>query len=81
MFPTFYEWTKQQNYPLLTTDDEFDCYGNLIDLYTEACGELDTYSMKHYGNFLHQCQAIKYNQGALDEFKTRLDATCSKKTY
>lgn len=60
LFPQYFEWTKKKDYPLPTTEDDFECYSNLIDLFEDACGETDTYAMKHFGNFLHQCEAIKY---------------------
>jgi len=55
MFPQFFERTKKKDYPLPTTTADFECYSNLIDLYTEACGQADTYAMKYFGNFLNQC--------------------------
>jgi cellulose synthase/poly-beta-1,6-N-acetylglucosamine synthase-like glycosyltransferase len=78
MFPQFIEQTKKGEYPLPTTDADFDCYSNLIDLYTEACGKPDTYTMKYFGNFLNQCQAIKYYPAALEDFKGKLSAACPK---
>lgn len=75
LFPQFFEQVKDKKWPELATED-FDCYRNLIDLYTESCGEADTYAMKYFGNFIHQCQAIKYYQGALNDFKTKLANTC-----
>jgi len=50
----------------------------LIDLYTEACGQPDTYTMKYFGTFLNQCQAIKYYPAALEDFKNKLATACPK---
>lgn len=78
IFPNFIDQVKKKDYPLPTTSDEFDCYRNLINLYWDACGKPDTYAMKYFGTFLHQCQAIKYYPAALDDYKTKLDAACPK---
>lgn len=75
-FPQFIEETKKGDYPLPTTDKDFECYGNLIDIYTETCGQPDTYTMKYFGAFLNQCKAIKYYPAALEDFKTKLTAAC-----
>lgn len=52
-FPQFIEDTKKGDYPLPTTDSDFACYTNLINIYTETCGEADTYTMKYFGAFLN----------------------------
>ena len=77
-FPNFIEETMKGDYPTPETDDDFACYSNLINIYTETCGEPDTYAMKYFGAFLHQCQAIKYYGGALGDYKTKLTAACKK---
>lgn len=60
------------------TESDYDCYRNLIDFYSETCGEPDTYTMKYFGAFLHQCKAIKYYGKALDEYKSTLTTACKK---
>jgi hypothetical protein len=75
LFPQFFQDVKDKKWPEV---EDFDCYKNLIELYTEACGEPSTYEMKYFGNFVHQCQAIKYYPAALDDFKTKLNASCPK---
>jgi len=75
IFPQFFQQVKEKKWPELATED-YDCYRNLIDLYTQTCGEPDTYSMKYFGNFIHQCQAIKYYNGALNDFKSKITEAC-----
>jgi len=77
-FPQFIEDSKKGDYPLPTTDADFECYSNLINIYTETCGEPDTYTMKYFGAFLNQCKAIKYYPAAIEDFKTKLTAACQK---
>jgi len=77
-FPQFIEETKKGEYPLPETDEDFACYSNLIDIYTETCGEPDTYTMKYFGAFLNQCKAIKYYPAALDDFKAKLTTSCQE---
>jgi hypothetical protein len=77
-FPQFIEDTKKGDYPLPTTDADFACYSNLIDLYIKTCGEPDTYTMKYFGAFLNQCKAIKYYPAAINDFKSKLTAACQK---
>jgi hypothetical protein len=36
----------------------------------------DTYTMKYFGSFLQQCQAIKYYPAALEDFKGKLANVC-----
>lgn len=71
-FPNFIEETKKGDYPTPETDDDFACYSNLINIYTETCGEPDTYAMKYFGAFLNQCKAIKYYPAALEDYKSKL---------
>lgn len=75
-FPNFFGQVQKGDYPLPKEDSEFECYQNLIDIYSQTCGEPDTYTMKYFGNFLHQCQAIKYYSAALEDFKGKLGAAC-----
>lgn len=77
-FPQFIEDSKKGDYPLPTTDADFECYSNLINIYSETCGEPDTYSMKYFGNFLNQCKAIKYYPAAIKDFKSKLATACQK---
>jgi legumain len=77
LFPQFFQQVKDKTWPSLELD-QYDCYRNLIDLYNENCGEADTYAMKYFGNFVHQCQAIKYYAGAENDFKTKLADVCPK---
>lgn len=78
LFPTFNEQVKKREFPLPETDEDHDCYKNLINIYEENCGASDTYTMKYYGNFLHQCQAIKYYAAALDDYKVKMGQVCPK---
>ena len=78
IFPQFIEEVKKSDYPMPSTDADFECYSNLIDLYTEACGKPDTYAMKYFGAFLHQCKINKYYSAALNEFTTKLAEVCPK---
>ena len=55
VFPQFIEETKRGEYPLPKTDEDFACYRDLINIYREACGDPDTYTMKYFGAFLNQC--------------------------
>jgi len=69
---------KEGTYPPATTEEEFECYGNLIDAFEEKCGASD-YALKFYGAFLAECDTIKTAPAALDSTKHRLDKVCNKK--
>lgn len=76
LFPESFEHTKAKDYPLPETDDDYECYKDLIGQYESACGEPDTYTMKYFGNFMHQCKAIKYYAAAKEGFKANLAKVC-----
>lgn len=77
-FPDFIDDVKKRIFPLPENDEDYECYDNLINIYSKTCGEPDTYTMKYYGAFLHQCKAIKYYAAALDDFKSKISAACEK---
>lgn len=80
LFPETFKFVKDKDYPIPESDDDYECYKNLIELYEQSCGFPDTYTMKYFGAFTHQCQAIKYYSAALDSFKTNLSSVCPEKT-
>lgn len=75
-FPDSFKFIKEGDYPVAQTAEDFDCYRNLISQYSEKCGEPDTYTMKYFGAFLHQCKAIRYYPAALDDFQAKLTNAC-----
>lgn len=78
LFPQFNKQVKEEKkWPTLELD-EYDCYRRMINHYTHACGSPDTYTMKYFGNFIHQCQAVKYYAQAEKDFQTNLNTVCKK---
>lgn len=76
LFPESYANTKAKDYPVPETDEDYECYKDLIEKYEAACGFSDTYTMKYFGNFMHQCKAIKYYAAAKEGFKSNLAKVC-----
>jgi len=70
------EIKKNGTYPNI---EDFDCYRMIINQYTEACGEPDTYTMKHFKAFSYQCEAQKYYAGANAGMVAKLADACGQK--
>jgi len=75
VFPQFMTDVKNGTYP---TIEDYDCYRMIINQYTEACGEPDTYTMKYFKAFASQCQAQKYYPAANADMKAKLTTACGE---